>query len=206
MQARERRYQKREATRSKKYLLKLMNLRGLQNHQSQTPNQEPLQVLSQHYFSRLHQCSLTCTNHFRSRVRLIHSISESLSYVVTSVCAMAASSTTFRLLTQPAICSLCIESGGCSTCQETLFHSLGSAMPTTICILYISSLYGLSSPQSHLVITQNVRDSLQQEHKEAKCLAFAIIIFYWNMSMFTIRIPHNTSCYNTMYSIDQLFM
>ena len=94
--------------------------KGLQNHQSQTPNQEPLRVLSQRYLLRLYQCSLACTNHFS--VRLIHSISESHSYVETSVCAMAASSTTFTLLNHPAIRSLCINSGGCSSCQETLFH------------------------------------------------------------------------------------
>ena len=112
--------------------------KGLQNHQSQTPNQEPLQVLSQHYLLRLHQCSLTCTNHFR--VRLIHSISELHSYVVPSVCAMAASSTTFSLLNDPTICTLCNEGGGRSTCQETPFHSLCTAMPTTICVLHVSSL------------------------------------------------------------------
>ena len=66
--------------------------------------------------------------------------------MITSVCAMAASSATLTLLNNPTICSLCIDSAECSTCQETLFHSLGSAMPTTIRILHVSSLCGLSSP------------------------------------------------------------
>ena len=73
-------------------------------------------------------------------------ISESHSYVVPSVCAMAASSATFTLLNHPTICTLSNERGGRSTCQETLFHSLCTAMPTAICIFHVSSLCGLSFP------------------------------------------------------------
>jgi hypothetical protein len=73
-------------------------------------------------------------------------------------------------------------------------------------IACIQSVWPQFSPQSHLAITQDVRDSLQQEHKEAMCVAFAITILYWNMFPFTILIPYSTSCYNRMCSIDQLFM
>ena len=130
-----------KATRSKRYLLKLMNLRGNSEKDCKT-------IKVRHHpgtpTSTVPTLPLTSspmqphTNHFR--VRLINSISELHSYVVPSVCAMAASSTTFSLLNHPTICTLCNE------CQETLFHSLCTAMPTTIRILRVSSLCGLSFP------------------------------------------------------------
>ena len=52
----------------------LLHLLQLQCHIAM----EHLRILSQQYRSRLHQCSLACTSHFR--VRLIHFISESHSY------------------------------------------------------------------------------------------------------------------------------
>ena len=84
-----------------------------------------------------------------------------------------------------------------------------SRFSNAYCHLYIpciQSVWPQLSPQSHLAITQDVRDSLQQEHKEAMYLASATTILYWNMFPFTILIPRNTSSHNTMCSFDQLFM
>ena len=96
--------------------------------------------------------SLACTNHFR--VRLICTVANIYIHCHgnMALCAMVASSNIHS--------ALCIESGGRSTCQETLaipqsLNSIANYHPH-IAYACIQSVWSPFCPQSHLVLTQDM--------------------------------------------------
>ena len=74
-------------------------------------------------------------------------------------------------------------------------------------IACIQSVWPQFSPSLTLLSHRMWEIHYNRSSKRQMCLAVTItILYYWNMFMFTILILYNTSCYNTMCSIDQLFM